>query len=407
MKMNNIFKVKRIALILIAIFGMMLSSACTSDDGPKVEEPIIQNDPPIILACDHFTKNPNTLLKDNPHAAIDYIVTCKMSINDNVTIEPGVTIAFETDAGFWIRETGSLHAVGTTTKNITFTGVNKDRGSWGGIFFSSNNPKNEMNFTVLEYAGGKPVSGGTNEVGGIVIGKAASLKFKNNLVQHCKNWGLSLYYSANDATTTIENNTFKANEKPLQVSLNFVGLVKGDNKFIDNTSNKAEISCQYAIAKTQTLHKLPVPYLVRGLFNFDIGSEGNLTIEPGTVIEMATEKKIVVRGSLKAVGTAAEKIIIRGETAAPGSWGNIVFERTSSPNNQINYVEISHAGANPNSYHMNKGSIAIERSRLTIDNTYFKDIYSCILYQYNTNELTLGTNITTNNVNVAGLPGCE
>src|SRR5690606_36606275 len=137
-----------------------------------------------------------------------------------------------------------------------------------------------------------------------------------------KNWGLSLYYSANDATTTIENNTFKANEKPLQVSLNFVGLVKGDNKFIDNTANKAVISCQYAIAKTQTLHKLSVPYLVRGLFNFEIGQEGNLTLEPGTVIEMATDKNIVVKGSLKAFGTPSKKIIIRGETEAQGSWGN-------------------------------------------------------------------------------------
>lgn len=385
-------------LLSMAIFSFV---SCT-----KPDEPIVPTEQPIALDCNYFTKNPNAILKDNPNATVDYVVNCKMQINDDVTIEPGVTIAFETDAGFWVHE-GSLNAVGTTAKPITFTGTNKDRGSWGGVFFASNNPKNEMSNTVFEYAGGTAVAGSTNEKGGVVIGKNASLKFKNNLIQHCKGWALNLFYSANDATTIIENNTFKENEKPLQVSLNFVGLVKGNNNFIDNTSNKVEISCTYAIDKTQTLHKLPVPYLVRGSYNFEIGSEGNLTIEPGTVIEMATEKNIVVKGSLIAVGSPTEKIIIRGETATAGGWGNIVFGRTSSPNNEINYVEIRHAGANPTSSYMNKGAVALERSRLTIDNTHFEDIYGCVLFTDGANQLTWGINITQTNVNVSGLPDCD
>jgi hypothetical protein len=404
---------KKFYAVGIITAGLLFGACSTDDEGltpdkEKEDDPIVQIDPPIVLDCQHFNKNPNTVLKDNPNAPIDYIVKCHLTIDDDVIIEPGVTIAFETDTGFWVHK-GSLNAVGTAEKPITFTGINKERGSWGGVFFASNNPKNEMNHTIYEYAGGKAVSWATNEVGGVVIGSGASLKFNNNLVQHCKNWGLSLYYSANDATTTIENNTFKANEKPLQVSLNFVGLVKGDNKFIDNTSNKAEISCQYAIAKTQTLHKLSVPYLVRGLFNFEIGKEGNLTIEPGTVIEMATDKNIVVKGSLKAVGTPSKKIIIRGETEAQGSWGNIVFN-SGSPNNQINYVEIKHAGAKPTSYHLNKGAIAVNSSsRLDLNNTHFSNIFNCPIYKTdnNTSIITGMENITTHNINGAGLPDCQ
>lgn len=386
--------------------GLFLGSCKKDEIDPPM--PTTGTDPAITLNCNYFEQNPNAVLKDNPNAPVDYIVKCSsMNVPDDVTIEPGVTIAFETDAGFWVRADGSLHAVGTAEKPITFTGVNKERGSWGGVFYVSNNPKNEMNHTVFEYAGGKAVSWATEQKGGVVIGSGASLKFKNNLVQHCKNWGLSLYYSANDAATTIENNTFKENEKPLQVTMNFVGLVKGDNKFIDNTSNKAEISCQYAIDKTQTLHKLPVPYLVRGSFNFEIGNEGHLTIEPGTVIEMATDKRIIVRGSLKTVGTASERIIIRGETEAPGSWGNIVYH-SSSPNNQIKYVDIKHAGASPNGYHMNRGAVALgSNSRLDIDNTHFEDIFSCIFYKVNPSVLTWGSDITSTNVNVAGLENCE
>lgn len=390
--------------IIASIFG-----ACSTDDEVVKPDPIAPTEiePPTILGCHYFSQNPNAVLKNNPNAPVDYVVTCHLSIADNVTIEPGVVIAFEVDTGLWVTDKGSLKAAGTSKEIITFTGVNKERGSWGGIFFSSNNPKNEMIHTVLEYAGGKAVSKATNEKGAIVIGPGASLKFENNLIQHCKNWGLSLYYTANDATTTIENNTFKENEKPLQVSLNFIGLIKGNNKFINNTSNKAEISCQFSISKTQTLHKLTVPYLVRGSFNFEIGSEGNLVIEPGTQIEMATDKMIVVRGSLKIVGTSSERIIIRGETEAPGSWGNIVYY-SASPNNQVKYVDIKHAGAKPNGYHLNKGAIALSaNSRLEIDNTHFEDVFSCVLYKVKPSVLTWGANITSTNVNVAGLPNCE
>lgn len=405
MKTNFIHK----TLSVLMMSAMLFTVSCEKKDKVDPQNPIDQGgtEPPIELGCQFFTQNPNTVLVNNPKAPIDYIVTCRLTIGDDVTIEPGVTIAFEADNGFWVNNNGSLKAVGTSDQPITFTGVNKERGSWGGIYFSSNNPKNEMNHTIFEYAGGRAVSSMSEQKGGVVIGSGASLKFQNNLVQHCKNWGLSLYYSANDETTIIENNTFNANERPLQVTMNFVGLVKGNNVFTNNTSNKAEILTQYAIAKTQTLHKLNVPYWIRGPFHFEIGFEGNLTIEPGTVIEMADEKNIVVKGSLIMNGTSSEKIIIRGVSAAPGSWGNIVYH-SASPNNQINYTEIRHAGAKPNGYYLNKGAVSLgSNARLQIDNTHFQDIFSCLLFRSNPSVLTWGENITSNNVNVAGLENCE
>lgn len=122
MKLINFLKASKIVFFFAALIGTISVSSCTSDDS-TAEEPIAQTDPPVVLTCDHFSKNPNTVLKDNPNAAVDYIVTCRMSISDDVTIEPGVTIAFQADAGFWIRETGSLNAVGNAAKRITFTGV--------------------------------------------------------------------------------------------------------------------------------------------------------------------------------------------------------------------------------------------------------------------------------------------
>lgn len=393
----------------LMVATVLFATSCEKKENTPPQPPVNQGgtEPPIELDCHFFNNNANAVLEDNPNAPIDYIIKCtSMNIPDDVTIKPGVTIAFDTDAGFWVREEGSLNAVGTSDRPITFTGVNKEKGSWGGIFFASNDPKNEMRHTVIEYAGGTPVSWATNEVGGVVIGVEASLKFKNNLVQHCKNWGFSLYYNANGATTIIEDNIFNQNEKPIQVALPFIGLVKGNNKYTNNNSNKVEINCGYPIEGTQTMHKQPVPYLVRGLSDFRIGEEGHLTIEPGTIIEMETDKRWEVWGSLKAVGTSSEKIIFRGATAAAGSWGNIVYY-SSSPNNQLSYVEIRHAGATPNGYHMNRGAVSLAaNSRLSIDYTHFEDIFSCIAYKVNPSTLTWGSSITSSNVNVANLDDC-
>jgi|LSQX01.2.fsa_nt_gb hypothetical protein len=402
---KNLSKLVAVKLLVAALF---FTSCDESGKGPKIVEEA------ITIGCQYFNDNPNAILVDNPNAPIDYIVTCKStSIPDDVVIEPGVTIAFETNAGLWVRGEGSLKAVGTSGKPITFTGVDKAKGAWGGIFFASNDPKNEMQYTTVEYAGGAVSSSGTSNKGGVVIGSGASLKFLNNTVQHCSGWALNLYYSANATNTTIENNTFKNNEIPIQISSPFIGLVKGSNQFFENTVNKVEVRCEYPIDNTQTIHKLSVPYsITNGSFDFRIGGKGQLTVEPGTVIEMGEGKRIYVYGSMKMAGTPSEKIIVRGATEAPGSWGRIVFDNTKSPNNQIQHAEIRHAGSGANAtttHYLTKGAIvSSSASRIQIDNTHFQDILSCIISadHWGTANLTVGPNITKTNVNTAGVENC-
>lgn len=391
------------------VVASLLLFSCESDD--TTDDPVLQIDPPIELSCNYFSNNPNAVLEDNPNAPVDYIVSCKMSIPDDVTIEPGVTIAFQTNTGFAILETGSLKAIGTVNKPITFTGVDKERGAWGGIYFNSNDSKNEFNHTILEYAGGTAVYGGSSEKGGIVYGPGSSLKLTNSLIQHCTGWGINLYYTVNEERTTIESNTFKENAIPLQISSAMIDVVKSNNQFIDNTINKVEVKNTFSIGGgNKTMHKLSVPYsIVNGNGVFSI-AEGNLVIQPGTVIEMGAGKYIEIRasGSLKAVGTSSEKIIIRGDVEAPGGWQNIQFHTTSSPNNQFKHVIIKHAGAgaNPNSNIHIRGAVYLGYApTVLIEDTHFEDILSCIIYsdQHGMGNLTIGANVTSTNVNTANL----
>lgn len=397
------------------ILAAALIFASCRTGGEPTPEPPTGSDPAITLACNYFSENPNAILVDNPDAPVDYIVTCNgMSIPDDVVIEPGVTIAFETDASFWIREDGSLKAVGTADKPITFTGVDKSRGAWGGIFFESNDPKNEMKYTVVEYAGGAAPSWGSSQKGGVVVGANASLKLEYSTIQHCDVFGYNLFYNATVANTTISNNTFKNNEVPMQIAYPVVGLVAGSNQFLENTTNKVQVYNSYQVGNAQILRRLNVPYsFLNGVSKtFTIGKEGKLTIEPGTIMEMGTDVNLYNYGSLIMKGTSANKIIVRGNVATPGGWGCITFDDTNSPENSIEYVEILHAGnkATATSTHYSeKGAIVtIYDPTVTIDNVDFKDIKSCIISpsHHGTSNLTVGTSITKTNVNTAGISEC-
>lgn len=74
----------------------------------------------------------------------------------SLTIEPGVTVEFESDAGIYVgsSDESSLIAVGTASNPILFTGVTKAPGSWGGIsFYFTTHPNNEIAHAIFEYAG--------------------------------------------------------------------------------------------------------------------------------------------------------------------------------------------------------------------------------------------------------------
>lgn len=71
----------------------------------------------------------------------------------------------------------------------------------------------------------------------------------------------------------------------------------------------------------------------------------NLVIEPGVVIEFAanTGMEISGNGSISAVGTAAEPIVMTGVEKVKGSWAGILV-RTSSPLNKMQFVRVEYGG---------------------------------------------------------------
>ena len=105
-------------------------------------------------------------------------------------------------------------------------------------------------------------------------------------------------------------------------------------------------SCAESISST----RLSVPTVIKN-FSSDcdyfvsgiISVDSDLTIEPGATVIMAKDSSINIgRGTLIAVGTAENRITIRGEAALTGYWNGIsLLQRRPS---RLEFVDIADAG---------------------------------------------------------------
>lgn len=395
---KNLFKQNKVTFVVASLFGMGLMTSCDSDDSGS--EPQLQIEPPIVLDCNYFTQNPNVVLEDNPNAPVDYIVTCVMRIEDNVTIEPGVTIVFQKDTGLRVYQQGSLKAAGTEDKPITFTGEEKARGHWAGIYFASSNSRNEISNSIIEYAGSDyGIASGDNAAIKLYSSSSghASVKITDNLIQHNKNFGINLHTGNEEAV--ISSNTFKSNERAIRLKVEAVGLLDGNNEYIDNDINKITLyAYTSSFSGNKTWQKASVPYLLyNGSASSGFRVTGNLTVEAGTIIEMSAASQIKVENhaSLKMIGTEDDYITIRGVEQTAGFWRNIVFDFTTNPNNILKYVKIQNAGNNPTS---TKGAIYMWATPMvTAENVEFKDVLTCAFYAapYTSSP---NPNLTTSNI---------
>lgn len=372
------------ALSLVAV-------SCSSDD--NVEQVPVNADP-ILLDCDYFLEN--RTLVDNPAAPVDYIISCVSQVRANLTIEPGVVIAFTPDSGLDFFETvSSLHAVGTANKPIILTGTQPTRGSWRGLFIDSGNLSNIMEHVTVSYAGGQAFNS-NGDRGNIIVYAYAALTLKNCNINNSQSSGLNAVYP--NANITLQNNIFTANANPLLINTVYATQTSATDNYAGNDLDRVLLYNYSAEFQTPSVWKnINVPYRVTTLYGTQVSARGELTIEPGVIIEMAAGTSFNIRdtGGLKMVGTATSPIIIRGVNAVPGAWKGIQMDGTN-PMNEIGFAQISNAGEDPTT---NKGAISLwVNTKLYIHDTELKDLASCGVYGRLSGGQTYNPNYSSSNL---------
>ena len=343
------------------------------------------------LDCDYFSQD--RVLVDDPDAAIDYLITCDMAVNADITIMPGVTIAFATDAGIVIRETGSFKAEGTATQPITFTGQDAVKGSWRGVIVYSNDPKNIFDHCVIEHAGG--IAHNSNgDRGAFIVWAEGRLSLTNSIIRQSASHGFNANYS--DATLELGGNTITENDgAPLYIVYNYVDVPSSSDSYLGNAITRILVKSRgRTIKQSKTWRKVNVDYQVTEATSVTVSENGVLTIEPGISIYFDAGCQIHVndQAALSAQGTEAQPISFKGTTAVNGSWIGLDFGFTDNALNSLQYVTIENAGGSGA-----EGAIYMwAQPKLTVQNSTIRNSGSCGFFAAATGDENI--NLTTNAV---------
>lgn len=391
----------RLSIILIAALSYLtVFVSCNEEDNEPEPEP-------LVLDCNSFTNSsPDKITQlEDRGIAIDYIIDCNISVDIDLTIDTGVTIAFTNGSGMWIRENGSLTAVGSPDKPIVFTGTDKAKGSWKGIISYSTDVKNRLDYVTIEYAGGGSFNS-NGDLGALILWADARFTIENTTIKSSAAYGLNCNYSRTHVS--IQNLTVTDCEIPINTA--DPNLISGiqSGSFTGNAVDAIKIGKPggAALDGNHVWSDLGVPYRMSNRLWV---KDARLTLEPGVVMEFENGTGIRVgdtdQSTLIAVGTPTNPITFTGVTKVAGAWEKIDFHFTKSPLNEISHALIEYGG-NPGS----DGVVYMwAKPVVKITNVAFSEIGSCALFaapsSSNPNENLTYENNTLNNVSGGYLCG--
>lgn len=332
--------------ILLFLFTTIAATSCSDDDSDPVQPSTNNNNNndlnPLVLGCNDIGTD-STLV--NRSDGIDYIVPCFIDIDADLTIEPGVTIAFEQGAGMEIY--GSIEAVGTASDSIVFTGVNKTPGAWENLVINSDDLNNQLQFCKVEYAGS---SNGLHDA--IKMDNQTKLILKNSSITNNKGKGLFVSRSGN-IEDYAENKFSNNDDYPMQIAASMVRHLDGVNSIYSGNSDDRIYVNSNSIydrgyVRGQDIHEWldpGVPFFVNELVYVGETEFGHLRIKEGCELIFGSEFGIYVdehNAILEVMGTQGNEVFFEGQFDA-GSW-NGIYINTNSTQNIIKHATISEGG---------------------------------------------------------------
>lgn len=295
--------------------------------------------------------NTNTQAGEATWAAlgVPYRIEARTYIEGDLTLEAGVELEFAQDTELVLRSDGTLTAVGTEDAPIAFRGVAATRGYWKGIALEAGGGGTPVqvgatfDFCEISDAGSQAFSGRADTITAIYMQSTSAAQITNTSFRNNESYGI--WASANARLPGFANNTFTESGRAMLLHPERVGELAGTSSITDNDVDGVHVVLGNTdtVINEATWKNLGTPYVLLDRFYV----EAALTIEAGTVLQMAQDRGIIVRegGSLTADGTSTDPIVFRGQNEVDtGFWQGIRFQ-TNSPSNSLTHTTIAHAGS--------------------------------------------------------------
>lgn len=289
------------------------------------------------------------------HHRVSGVVEVKAAL----TVQAGTKVCFESGAGLYISETGSLNASGTESSRIVFTGASPTKGYWKGLAFESVNVDNKLVNVDIRFAGSDEsfccgfFVGSEDALAAVVMGsynKSAKVLITGTEISDSGNYGLFAFENAK--LQGFSKNKFVRNQKAaVTVFFGDVGALDADTVYsggADPNGNGEKlvrvIAPSQALAADLTLKKLDVPYgMGHGKAGSIFRAKAILTIDAGTRLEFEANSGILVEkeGRIVVAGVAGNRVTLTGRSPTKGFWKGVAL---LSLGNTVTQTDITYAG---------------------------------------------------------------
>lgn len=301
----------------------------------------------------------------------DYIVTKSIDVNHELTINPGVVIAFERDVRLNVNDNGGiLIAKGTADNKIKLVGVQKTKGYWVGITLYSGSNANAMEYVEVMHTGSRTIYSTTKAALFLSGGNRAQIGLKNCLFS--QNDGYGLYVYDGGILREFAQNTFTSNTEA-GILLDALNVAKLDAASVftgGNGRNVVEITSSSLKGSNEIVwagFADKTPYRITS----ELGVDAGWKLNPGVTVEMNRNAVIRINSSgyLMAKGTATDRVVFTGAERTAAYWTGIICY-SQDAKNTLEYAEVSNAGSNV-IVSGKKANIAVygTRANLSIKNT--------------------------------------
>jgi len=273
-----------------------------------------------------------------------YVITNEVSVDGNLTIEPGTTFKF--DAGGWLTvgyySTTTFTADGTSAAPITFTSsaASPTSGAWVGIsFYPYTQTNSKMNYCLVDYAG-------SNVSYGAITIFGASIAFTNNTVRNSSAYGIFL----NDlgGFQSFTNNTINTCANHLiSISTKNLPNLGTPNTLTAGAGKGIQVSGDVQYTGPVIWKKQSADFYFTG---GETDVDGDLTIEAGCKILFINDSNFWFGyyGTTKvtAIGTANSPIIFTTAASSPvaGAWRGLHFDSLVQTNSALSYCQFTYSG---------------------------------------------------------------
>ncbi|WP_420147623.1 PKD domain-containing protein [Spirosoma sp.] len=276
----------------------------------------------------------------------DYIVTKSIDVNHELTINPGVVVAFERDVRMNVNDGGGLLiAKGTADQKIKLVGVQKTKGYWVGISLYSGSNANVMEYVEVMHAGSRTIYSTTKSALFMSGGNKAQIALKNTLFSQNEGYGIYVYDGA--ILREFAQNAFSSNtEAGILLDAPNVAKLDAASTFTGgNGRNVVEItpsSLKGSDEVTWTDFTDKTPYRINGEFTVNTGWK----LTPGVTLEMNRDAVIRINngGYVSAKGTATEKIVFTGAERTAAYWKGLICY-SQDAKNELENAEVSNGGS--------------------------------------------------------------